>query len=161
MAFVPEFEKKIYTFDQLINLVENFERPLVFTNGCFDILHRGHVTYLAHAKSLGRTLVVAVNSDDSVRRLNKGNGRPINSLQNRMAVLASIASVDFVVSFEEETPLLLIQNLKPNFLVKGGDWDENKIIGADFVKNIGGKVMSIPILHDTSTTKIVHAISQI
>jgi rfaE bifunctional protein nucleotidyltransferase chain/domain len=161
MAFIPEFENKIYNSDQLHDLVEKIERPLVFTNGCFDILHRGHVTYLAHAKSLGKTLVVAVNSDDSVRKLNKGNGRPINSLHNRMAVLASIASVDFVVSFEEETPMLLIQRLKPDFLVKGGDWDENKIIGADFVKNIGGKVMSIPIMHDTSTTKIVHAINQI
>lgn len=161
MDFVPGFEKKIYSFNRLFELKEELKRPLVFTNGCFDILHRGHVTYLAQAKSLGKTLVVAVNDDDSVRKLNKGINRPINSLKDRMAVLASLECVDFVISFAAETPLILIKELCPNFLVKGGDWSEDSIIGADFIKSRGGKVVSIPIIYNVSTTKIVHKIQQI
>ena len=159
-GFVPDFEKKILKLEQLVDSRRSFLQPLVFTNGCFDILHRGHVTYLAQAKSLGGILVVAVNSDLSVKMLNKGTDRPINSLQDRMAVLASLADVDFVISFEENTPLNAIKALRPDILVKGGDWNLGNIVGADFVNDIGGSVRSIPILHNTSTTKIIHQINQ-
>jgi rfaE bifunctional protein nucleotidyltransferase chain/domain len=154
-VFVPDFEQKIITLEQLIDYKSIIKQPLVFTNGCFDILHRGHVTYLAEAKSMGKTLVVAVNSDESVKKLNKGDDRPINKLADRMAIIASLQSVDFVISFEQDTPLCLIMNINPDILVKGGDWDINKIIGADFVINNGGKVCSIPFLHDLSTTKTI------
>jgi len=157
-VFVPDFEKKILSLKQFVSVRDVIKQPLVFTNGCFDILHRGHVTYLAQAKSLGVVLVVAVNSDSSVKRLNKGSNRPINKLNDRMAVIASLESVDFVISFDEDTPLSLITQITPDILVKGGDWDVDKIVGADFVTAKGGKVFSIPFLHDVSTTKTIERI---
>jgi rfaE bifunctional protein nucleotidyltransferase chain/domain len=133
-------------------------RPLVFTNGCFDILHRGHVTYLAQARALGASLIVALNTDDSVRRLAKGADRPINELASRAAVVAALASVDLVSWFDAETPLDLIVALRPEVLVKGGDWAERDIVGAAEVRSWGGRVVSIAFRHACSTTGIVQRI---
>lgn len=133
-------------------------RPLVFTNGCFDILHRGHVTYLAEAAALGRTLLVAVNDDASVRAQQKGKDRPINPLQDRMIILAALESVNAVVSFGEDTPLGLISLLKPEVLVKGGDWSPDQIVGAREVEGWGGTVQSIPFAVERSTTALLDRI---
>ena len=130
----------------------------MFTNGCFDILHRGHVAYLEKASRLGQSMVIGVNSDASVRRLNKGPNRPFNSLADRMAVLAALAVVDLVVPFEQDTPLELIKQIIPDHLVKGGDWELNHIVGADVVKKAGGKVHSIPIEFQRSTTDLIKRI---
>ncbi len=156
----PLFENKIIKPSQLLSQLSNIKQgnQLVFTNGCFDILHRGHVTYLAQAKSLGKSLIVALNSDESVRRLGKGSDRPINNLSNRMAVIASLESVDYVTSFDEDTPLELIKLIKPQILVKGGDWNIDKIIGSSEVFAYGGQVHSIPFLFDTSTTNLINRI---
>ncbi len=133
-------------------------RPLVFTNGCFDVLHRGHVTYLAQARTLGAAMVLGVNSDASVKRLNKGDDRPINQQDDRLAVLAALEAVDLVVLFDEDTPLNLILNCKPDILVKGGDWTPDKIVGAKEVISWGGSVHSIPFLHERSTTALLKKI---
>ena len=133
-------------------------RPLVFTNGCFDILHRGHVDYLDRSRQLGASLVVGVNSDDSVKRQNKGTDRPINSLDDRLALLAALASVDMVIAFDEETPLRLITAIRPDVLVKGGDWPEAEIVGAKQVCAAGGKVFSLPFHYQRSTTMLLSKI---
>lgn len=133
-------------------------RPLVFTNGCFDILHRGHVSYLEEARACGASLVVGVNSDTSVRRLNKGPERPINGAEDRCAVLAALESVSLVIIFEEDTPLALIRALRPQVLVKGGDWAVDTIVGAEDVRAQGGRVLSIPFRFDRSTTSLIQAI---
>jgi len=133
-------------------------RPLVFTNGCFDVLHRGHVTYLAQARALGAALVVGVNSDASVKRLGKGDDRPLNSQDDRMAVLAALQAVDMVVVFDEDTPLELILACRPDVLVKGGDWTPEAIVGAREVQAWGGTVHSIPFLHQRSTTALLNKI---
>ena len=133
-------------------------RPIVFTNGCFDILHRGHVAYLQQAARLGKSLVVAVNSDASVRRLNKDSDRPFNILSDRLAVLAALQSVDMVIAFDEDTPMELIRMIRPDHLVKGGDWIPENIVGADFVRSTGGKVHSIPIEFNRSTTELIDRI---
>jgi len=130
-------------------------RPIVFTNGCFDILHRGHVTYLEEAAQLGQSLVIGVNTDESVRRLDKGDDRPVNPLEDRMAVLAALGCVSLVVPFNEDTPLELIKLVRPDHLVKGGDWVPARIVGNDFVTNYGGKVHSIPFRFDRSTTALL------
>lgn len=130
-------------------------RPWVFTNGCFDLLHRGHVTYLAQARALGGSLIVAANSDASVRRLGKGEERPINPLADRMAVLAALQCVDMVTSFDEDTPLALIEALRPDVLVKGGDWSVTHMVGAREVLAWGGQVFSIPFVVERSTTALV------
>ena len=135
-----------------------FRRPLVFTNGVFDVLHRGHVQYLAEARSEGACLVVGVNSDASVRRLGKGADRPVNSEEDRMAVLAGLRGVDFVTAFDDDTPLKLIQHLQPDVLVKGGDWAVERIVGADWVQAGGGRVLSIPFRHERSTTALLQKI---
>lgn len=127
---------------------------LVFTNGCFDLLHPGHVEYLAKAAELGNKLIIGLNSDESVRRLNKGSGRPIQNEQARAIVLASLHLVDRVVIFHEDTPLELIKFIQPDVLVKGGDWKPEDIVGADVVKAYGGKVLSIPFVDGYSTTAI-------
>jgi len=130
-------------------------RPLVFTNGVFDLLHRGHVTYLARARALGAALLVALNSDASARRLGKGAERPLNALEDRMAVLAALASVDAVTWFDEDTPEALIAACRPDVLAKGGDWPLERIAGAPAVIARGGRVVSIPFEHERSTTAIV------
>ncbi len=131
---------------------------IVFTNGCFDLLHIGHTRYLEEAKRLGDRLVVGLNSDDSVRQLAKGTDRPIVTAAQRAEVLAALACVDYVTIFDEPDPLALIQALRPNILVKGGDWSPDRIIGKEFVESRGGSVRNIPLVPDISTTVIIQKI---
>jgi rfaE bifunctional protein nucleotidyltransferase chain/domain len=147
-----EFENKICAPADLSPRLHALPRPLVFTNGVFDILHRGHVTYLAQARALGACLLIALNADASVKRLGKGGERPINALADRMAVVAALASVDLVTSFEDDTPLALILACRPEVLVKGGDWKTDAIVGAREVLGWGGKVQSIAFEFERSTT---------
>ena len=149
----PQFEQKIVAPEQLSAALAHLPRPLVFTNGCFDILHRGHVTYLAQARALGGSLVLALNTDDSVQRQGKGDDRPINPLANRAAVAAALESVSVVTWFDDDTPAALIEAIQPDVLVKGGDWQPENIVGAAETLARGGSVHSIPFLHQTSTTK--------
>ena len=130
----------------------------MFTNGVFDILHRGHVTYLARARALGAALLVALNSDASARRLGKGAERPINPLDDRLALVAALAAVDAVTWFDEDTPEALIAACRPDVLVKGGDWPVERIAGAAGVLARGGRVLSIPFEHERSTTALVQRI---
>ena len=127
----PDFESKLCPPDLLSAQLAALPRPLVFTNGCFDILHRGHVTYLAQARALGASLLVALNTDASVRRQGKGEDRPVNSLEDRAAVIAALQSVSLVTWFDADTPLDLIVLARPDVLVKGGDWALDRIVGAD------------------------------
>jgi rfaE bifunctional protein nucleotidyltransferase chain/domain len=154
----PNFENKFCTAGQLAAKVAALPHPLVFTNGCFDVLHRGHVTYLAQARALGASLIVGVNSDASVKRQGKGDDRPINQQDDRLAVLAALEAVSLVVLFEEDTPLNLILASKPDVLVKGGDWKPENIVGAKEVQGWGGSVHSIPFLHERSTTALLKKI---
>ena len=154
----PAFEKKICAPEGFQRRVADLERPLVFTNGVFDILHRGHVTYLAEARALGASLVVALNSDASVRRLGKGGDRPINALADRCAVMAALESVALVTWFEEDTPLARILECRPDHLVKGGDWNAARIVGATEVQSWGGQVHSIAFRHERSTTQLLEKI---
>ena len=144
-------------------LLERYGRPrdarVVFTNGCFDILHRGHVEYLAAARELGDVLVVGLNSDDSVSRL-KGPGRPINPVDDRAAVLAALTAVDAVTVFEEDTPRDLISALLPDVLVKGGDYRAEDIVGASEVRAAGGEVVVVPLVPGRSTTGIINRVSE-
>lgn len=158
MNAIPNFEQKICARSDLAARAAGLPRLLVFTNGCFDVLHRGHVTYLAQARALGAALVVGVNSDASVKRLGKGEDRPLNSQEDRMAVLAALQAVDLVVLFDEDTPLNLILACRPDVLVKGGDWAPDKIVGAHEVQGWGGTVQSIPFLHERSTTALLKKI---
>ena len=148
----PEFEAKICPPQDLRQRLAQVPRPLVFTNGVFDILHRGHVTYLAQARALGASLVVAANSDASARRLGKGADRPINRLEDRAAVLAALEAVDLVTWFDEDTPLALILACRPDVLVKGGDGKPEAIVGAREVLARGGAVHAIPFQFERSTT---------
>ena len=152
---VPDFEAKLCDPKALLERVSTLLRPIVFTNGVFDMLHRGHVTYLAQARALGQSMVLALNSDASVKRLNKGADRPINLLADRMAVVAALNCVDVVTFFEDDTPLKLIKTVKPDVLVKGGDWRIDKIVGAKEVQGWGGSVHSIPFQHERSTTAML------
>ncbi|MCB0765982.1 MAG: D-glycero-beta-D-manno-heptose 1-phosphate adenylyltransferase [Flavobacteriales bacterium] len=131
---------------------------IVFTNGCFDILHRGHVEYLQEAAALGDRLIIGVNSDDSVRRLGKATDRPFNDQDSRAKVLTGLRQVDAVVIFDQDTPLELIQVIGPDVLVKGGDWKEEQIVGADVVKARGGEVRSLKLVDGFSTTALVEKI---
>jgi rfaE bifunctional protein nucleotidyltransferase chain/domain len=147
---------------QKITTAEHIKRPadggkLVFTNGCFDIIHPGHADYLERARSMGESLVVGLNSDVSVRRL-KGPLRPINDQASRARVLAALQCVDYVVIFDEDTPLELIQKVRPDVLVKGGDWSVERIVGREVVEEAGGTVSSIPLLAGHSTTATVDRI---
>jgi rfaE bifunctional protein nucleotidyltransferase chain/domain len=156
----PPFEQKIHPPASLAQWIGRLPRPLVFTNGVFDILHRGHVTYLARARALGAALLVALNSDASARRLGKGAERPINPLEDRLALAAALASVDAVTWFEEDTPEALIAACRPELLVKGGDWPVERIAGGREVLARGGRVLSIPFEHERSTTALVARIRQ-
>jgi rfaE bifunctional protein nucleotidyltransferase chain/domain len=151
----PSFEAKICSPDDLKNRASSVGRKLVFTNGVFDLLHRGHVTYLAEARALGSSLVVALNSDASVRRLDKGSDRPINTLDDRMAVVAALECVSLVTWFEEDTPIERILAARPDVLVKGGDWALDKIIGGPEVKGWGGSVHAIAFQFERSTTAML------
>ena len=154
----PAFEAKLCPPDDVERRAAALARPLVFTNGVFDILHRGHVTYLAQARALGGSLVLALNTDTSVRRLAKGDDRPVNTLADRAAVAAALQSVDLVTWFDDETPLTLIVKVKPDVLVKGGDWAVQAIVGAKEVESWGGAVHSIPFEHERSTTALLSKI---
>ena len=154
----PAFEQKICPPDALQRRIGELQRPLVFTNGCFDILHRGHATYLAQARALGAAMIVALNSDTSVKRLGKGDDRPVNRLEDRLAVMAALGCVDMVTWFDEDTPLARILDCRPDILVKGGDWPVDRIVGAAEVKGWGGSVHSIPFIHEKSTTALLEKI---
>ena len=151
---------KIKTIQQARDLVQAAQqtgRHVVFTNGCFDLLHRGHVRYLEEARDWGDILVVAVNSDHSVRQI-KGPSRPILNQEERSEVLAALHCVDVVIIFEEPDPLAVIEQIRPDVLVKGADWSRNQIIGADFVESIGGRVVQVPFLKGASTTGIIERV---
>jgi rfaE bifunctional protein nucleotidyltransferase chain/domain len=154
----PSFERKVCTPHEVPGRIATLVRPLVFTNGVFDLLHRGHVTYLARARAQGAALIVGINSDASARRLGKGEDRPVNSLEDRMAVVAALASVDAVTWFDEDTPAALIELCRPDVLVKGGDWPIERIVGAREVLQRGGKVLSIAFEHQRSTTRLLERI---
>jgi rfaE bifunctional protein nucleotidyltransferase chain/domain len=157
----PRFETKIVAPADLATRIAQLQRPLVFTNGCFDILHRGHVSYLDQARQLGASLIVAANSDASVKRLGKGDDRPLNTLSDRMALLAALECVSLVTWFDEDTPLARILDVRPDILVKGGDWPVEKIVGYTEVMGWGGSVHSIPFIHQTSTTALLDKIRQL
>lgn len=149
------FERKILAPADAARWAAALPRPLVFTNGVFDILHRGHVTYLAQARALGASLVVALNGDASAKRLGKGDDRPVNTLADRAAVVAALGSVNLVTWFDADTPLELILALKPGVLVKGGDWKPEAIVGGREVIGWGGTVHSIAFTHERSTTTLL------
>ena len=153
----PAFLSKLSSRQDAVQRVSALraQGPVVFTNGVFDVLHRGHASYLAQARSLGGSLVVALNSDASARRLGKGPDRPLNNELDRAALMAALESVSLVTWFDEDTPIERILDCKPDILVKGGDWSVDTIVGAPEVRSWGGKVVSIPFLHDTSTTAMV------
>ncbi len=157
---MPSFEQKIFTQEKLVAavLAGQLPRPLVFTNGVFDILHRGHVSYLDEAAQLGASLVVAVNSDDSVRLLNKGDDRPINNQSDRCALLAALSSTAAVTVFTEFTPEAIIALLKPDLIVKGGDYDMETLAETALVRSWGGDAVAIPIEYQRSTTALVRKI---
>ena len=148
----PRYAAKLATAGTALARIGGLARPLVFTNGVFDVLHRGHVSYLDQARALGASLVVAVNSDDSVRRLGKGPDRPLNTLEDRMAVLAALESVDLVVPFDTDTPHELIVACLPDVLVKGSDYTAETTAGAAEVIAAGGRFVAIPFASAHSTT---------
>lgn len=155
-------EQKIKRADELAKAVASLKRKgkkIVFTNGCFDIIHYGHVKYLEKARGAGDVLVVGINSDKSVRRL-KGKGRPVVSEKYRASLVAALESVDFVTIFGEDTPARLIRGVKPDVLVKGADWKPEQIVGADFVLASGGKVLAIPFEKGFSTTTLIKNIAK-
>jgi D-glycero-beta-D-manno-heptose 1-phosphate adenylyltransferase len=154
----PLFEAKLCEPALLAERALTLPRPLVFTNGVFDILHRGHVTYLAQARAMGGALIVGLNSDASVRRLGKGPDRPLNTLADRAAVIAALGDVQLVTWFDDDTPLQLILACRPDVLVKGGDWTVDQIVGAREVRSWGGRTVSIAFEHDRSTTALVNRI---
>lgn len=156
MDYLQVIQNKIIDKNALSKLVANFQlknQKIVFTNGCFDLLHQGHVTYLAQAASLGNRLIVGINSDNSVQKL-KGIHRPIQDEKSRTLIMASLHVISAVIVFDEDTPLELIKIIKPDFLVKGGDWEPAKIVGSDIVQSYGGQVISIPFIDGYSTTTI-------
>ncbi len=154
------FESKIWPRRAVEQAVQagTLPGPLVFTNGVFDILHRGHVTYLDRAAQLGATLIVALNTDDSVRRLGKGEDRPLNTLRDRQALLAALTCVDIVTDFSEDTPLELIEQLRPAVIVKGGDYDMQALPETARVESWGGKGVAIPFEFERSTTRLLKKI---
>ena len=151
----PSFESKVCPPEDLQARIAQLPRPLVFTNGVFDILHRGHASYLAQARDLGASLVVGVNSDASVKMLGKGDDRPINSEEDRQALLAALASVDMTVLFREQTPVNLIAQIRPDIYVKGGDYEIDALEETRLVKSWGGTAVAIPFLYERSTTKLL------
>ena len=157
----PAFETKIVAPGDLAARLAQLPRPLVFTNGCFDILHRGHVTLLGQARALGQSMLVALNSDASVKRLGKGDDRPVNALADRLAVIAALDCVTLVTWFDEDTPIARIVECRPDVLVKGGDWPVEKIVGHSEVAGWVGKTVSIPFIHQKSTTALLDKIRRL
>lgn len=156
----PSFTEKIVARAEAAQHVAALPQPVVFTNGVFDVLHRGHATYLANARALGGSLVVALNTDASARRLGKGPDRPMNNEEDRAVLMAALESVSLVTWFDEDTPLELITELKPDILVKGGDYDMDKLAETAVVKSYGGKALAIPFVDGYSTTALVKKIRQ-
>jgi rfaE bifunctional protein nucleotidyltransferase chain/domain len=154
----PEFISKIVPRSEVLRRVAALAQPIVFTNGVFDILHRGHVLYLGQARELGASLVVGLNTDASARRLGKGSDRPLNNEQDRAIVLAALQCVSLVTWFDEDTPLQLIEQIKPAVLVKGGDYDMSQLPESAVVQRYGGKALAIPFVHGYSTTELVRRI---
>jgi rfaE bifunctional protein nucleotidyltransferase chain/domain len=154
---------KIKNFNEILQIVEALkkEKKIVgFTNGCFDIIHAGHISYLEKAKALVDVLILGLNSDSSIKRI-KGNNRPINSQDDRALVVSGLESVDFVVMFDEDTPQKLIELLKPNILIKGADWKDKEVAGCDFVKQHGGECKFIDFLDNRSTTSVIEKIKNV
>ncbi|MDS1139251.1 adenylyltransferase/cytidyltransferase family protein [Pusillimonas sp. SM2304] len=151
------FESKILSRQACVAAVQAgaLPRPLIFTNGVFDILHRGHVTYLDEAAQLGASLIVAINTDESVRRLGKGDDRPLNTLADRAALLAALSCVSMVTDFHEDTPQALIEQLRPDVIVKGGDYDMNTLPETASVRSWGGRAVAIPFEFQRSTTALI------
>lgn len=154
----PSFEQKIVSFEALSERCARLPKPVVMTNGVFDILHRGHVTYLAQARALGASLVVAVNSDASVRMLGKGDDRPINAQSDRAAVLAALEAVDLVVVFEDKVPLKAIERAHPDIYVKGGDYRIEDLPEAALVSSWGGRTVTVEFEHQRSTTALLRKV---
>jgi len=154
MVFLMGKIKTIEALNKDIDRIKKSRKKIVFTNGCFDILHYGHVSYLKSAKNLGDVLIVGINTDHSVKRI-KGKARPVNREKDRAKVLASLECVDYVILFGEDTPLKLIKNIKPDILVKGGDWESKDIVGGKYVLKNGGKVFSLPFIKGYSTSGLI------
>ena len=152
---MPDFENKLCSRDALRARAQALPKPVVVTNGVFDILHRGHVTYLAQARALGASLIVAVNTDASVKRLGKGDDRPLNNCEDRMAVLAALEAVSLVVPFSEDSALEVVQDIEPEIYAKGGDYDMAAIPEGKAVLAYGGQAVAIDFEHDRSTTKLL------
>lgn len=158
MAPLPEFAHKLCPREQLGQRIVKLPRPLVFTNGVFDLLHLGHVTYLARARDLGASLVVGLNTDASVRRLGKGPDRPLHGEQDRALMLAALSSVSLVTWFDEDNPVQLVRELHPDFLVKGGDYEMDPLPETKLVRGYGGCVMTLPLVPGRSTSSLVKLI---
>ncbi len=159
---IPKFESKILSNEKCIFLAKDIARPLVFTNGVFDILHRGHVTYLDHAAQFGATLIVGINTDSSVQLLNKGLcKRPLNKLEDRKALIAALSCVTYVTDFCEKTPETLIAKIQPEFLVKGGDYNVEKLPETALIQSWGGEVLAIPIKFKQSTSLLISKIKNL
>lgn len=155
---VPDFIiDKFISVPDLVRLSENRKEDLIWTNGCFDIIHTGHIYYLNECKNLGGQLIVGINDDASVAKL-KGPGRPINNIYDRITHLAAFSFVDYIVTFAEDTPLKMIKKLKPDMLVKGGDYKLENIVGYEEVRSYGGRVLTIPLIEGKSTTAIIKKI---
>ncbi len=155
---LPAFLDKLCPREQLAARLAALPRPLVFTNGVFDVMHRGHAIYLAQARALGASLIVALNTDASARRLGKGPERPLNKEQDRAAMVAAMAAVDLVTWFDEDTPQALIGEVRPDILVKGGDYDMRKLPETALVESWGGRALALPFVEGYSTTALVRKI---
>ena len=155
-------KNKLKTWEEITEIIKNLKnrnKKIVFTNGCFDILHSGHVQYLAEAKELGDILILGLNSDSSVKRL-KGNDRPINNERERSVVLSALCTISHIVVFKEDTPYKLINHIKPDILVKGGDWKPKDIVGSDIVSSYNGEVKSLSFIDGKSTTDIINKLKK-
>ncbi len=154
-------KKKLKTWNEAHDIIKKLQKngkKIVFTNGCFDIIHAGHIQYLIEAKKLGDILIIGLNSDESVKKL-KGNSRPINNEMDRVTVLSALLMIDYLVVFKENTPYDLIKHINPNVLVKGGDWKIEEIVGADIIQKNGGKVKQLSFKKGISTTAIIKRIN--
>ncbi len=153
---------KVKPLSQLVKIIPKLKKQgkkIVFTNGCFDLLHYGHAKYLEEARNKGDILIVGVNSDASIRRI-KGEKRPILDEKNRLYLVAALGSVDYVVLFKEDTPLDLIRKIRPDILIKGADWKKKGIVGADIIKSYGGRVTTVELVKGLSTTNLIKIIAQ-
>ena len=160
MRVIKDKTKTPGSLKKIISRLKKRGKKIAFSNGCFDIIHSGHVDYLEKAKKLSDILIVALNSDASVKRI-KGPLRPINTLKNRMNMVAALESVDFVTYFNQNTPLEIIKYLKPDLLIKGGDWKKNKVVGKDIVASYGGRTLTLPFRKGQSTSRMIERIGKI